>query len=241
MKRAISMLAAVIVLVSYSAVAAVPDLTGFAIPVIANRFNNIPRDYVPELVQVPGTYFQLEKETLDAYQELIDAAMAAGHKRLRLQSAYRSFETQHSLHERRVDRLKAAHGDRAREMAARIVARPGQSEHQLGNTVDIANGSLTQSFGKTPAGVWLAENAHLYGFILRYPEGATDITGVIYEPWHFRYVGKEVAKIICENNWTLEEFVFNANAQKEKPDSKTWRRFESFSQHAGGAARINKG
>jgi D-alanyl-D-alanine carboxypeptidase len=224
MKRAISILAAVLILSSYSAqsvVATMPDLTGFEIPVIANRYNNIPRDFVPELVRVPGTYFQLERETLDAYLVFIAAARAAGHTRLRLQSAYRSYETQHFLHERRVERFRATHGDRAREMAARVVARPGQSEHQLGNTLDMANGSLVQSFGKTPAGIWLAENAHLYGFILRYPEDATEITGVIYEPWHFRYVGKDIAGIIYEQGWTLEEFVLNANAQKEKFNIKT--------------------
>jgi D-alanyl-D-alanine carboxypeptidase len=223
MKRVISFIAAIIVFSSFStySVVVMPNLADFEIPVIANRDNNIPRDYVPELVRVPGTHFLLEQETLNAFQDMLAAAKAAGHTRLRLQSAYRSYETQHFLHERRVERYRATYGSRAREMAARVVARPGQSEHQLGNTLDVANGSLVQSFGRTPAGIWLAENAHLYGFILRYPDGATEITGVIYEPWHFRYVGKDIADIIYRNNWTLEEFVFNANAQKEESNSKT--------------------
>ncbi|MCL1820391.1 MAG: M15 family metallopeptidase [Oscillospiraceae bacterium] len=195
------------------------DLTAYDIPVIANFENNTPRDYVPDLVNVPGTYFYLEQETLDAYLQLMDAARAAGHKYLRLQSAYRSFDTQHTLHERKVNAYKSTYGDKAREMAARVVARPGQSEHQLGNTVDIANGSLTRSFGDTSAGKWLADNAHTYGFILRYPDNTTHITGVIYEPWHFRYVGCDIARIIYDNGWTLEEFVQYANAEKEKSDS----------------------
>lgn len=218
MKRLIATLVIVLVLCP-TVLAATPDLTDFEIPIIANKDNDLPKDYVPELVNVPDTYFYLEQETLDAYLELMTAAKAAGHKRLRLQSAYRSYNTQSGLHERKVAVYKA-YGDSAREMAARVVARPGQSEHQLGNTVDIANGSLVQSFGKTAAGIWLKDNAHLYGFILRYPEDKTDITGVIYEPWHFRYVGKDIAKIIYDNEWTLEEFVQNANAQKEKSDSK---------------------
>ncbi|MCL2081067.1 MAG: M15 family metallopeptidase [Oscillospiraceae bacterium] len=217
MKRVITLLALAVLLVSNYAAAAEPvALAGLSIPLIASRDNNLPRDYVPELVRVPGTYFYLEQETLDAYLDMLADAKAAGHARLRLQSAYRSYETQHTLHERKVAAYKPIYGDRAREMAARVVARPGQSEHQLGNTIDIANGSLTQSFGKTAAGIWLAENSYLYGFILRYPEGTTSVTGVIYEPWHFRYVGKDIAKIIYDNDWTLEEFVRNANAQKEK-------------------------
>lgn len=218
MKRFLILLILVAVLCPYATAAAVPDLTAYDIPIIANKDNDVPKDYVPSLVKVPGTYYELEQETLNAYTELMTAAKAAGHKSLRLQSAYRAFETQKYLHERKIAVYKS-YGDKAGEMAARVVARPGQSEHQLGNTVDIANGSLVQSFGKTAAGGWLKENAHLYGFILRYPEDKTEITGVIYEPWHFRYVGKEIAKVIYDNEWTLEEFVQNANAQKEKSDS----------------------
>ena len=184
-----------------------PDFNG--LPVLVNRDNFLPRGYIPELAVVPGTNYQVTPETLAAYTLMMDDAKAAGHTKLRLQSAYRSYDTQSSLFERKVNKLKPEYGDNARARAAQTVAPPGQSEHQLGQAVDIANGSLVQSFGDTPAGMWLANNAHLYGFILRYPKGKTDITGILYEPWHFRYVGADAAAVIYENGWTFEEFFMN--------------------------------
>ncbi|WAA09875.1 M15 family metallopeptidase [Fervidibacillus albus] len=90
------------------------------------------------------------------------------------------------------------------------VAQPGTSEHQTGLTMDITaysvNQQLVESFGQTEEGKWLENNAHQYGYILRYPKGKETITGYKYEPWHFRYVGVEAATVIFENGWTLEEF-----------------------------------
>ena len=91
-----------------------------------------------------------------------------------------------------------------------VVANPGFSEHQTGLAMDIsslsANRDLTEEFGETIEGKWLKENAHLFGFILRYPKGKESITGYQYEPWHFRYVGEKVAPIIFSKNLTLEEY-----------------------------------
>jgi len=93
------------------------------------------------------------------------------------------------------------------EAAAVSVARPGQSEHQSGLGVDMHNAAAAnQNFGETPDGIWLAENAHHFGFILRYPADKTDITGIKYEPWHFRYVGRRVAAIIYAGGLCLEEY-----------------------------------
>jgi D-alanyl-D-alanine carboxypeptidase len=94
--------------------------------------------------------------------------------------------------------------EEAESMARDYVAEPGTSEHELGLAVDInADG------GEDPWGVysWLAENAYQYGFILRYPEGKTEITGIAYEPWHYRYVGTEAAAEIHEQGITLEEYL----------------------------------
>ena len=90
-------------------------------------------------------------------------------------------------------------------MAGQWVAIPGTSEHELGLAVDI-NADKEQSSNEEVYN-WLAENAWRYGFILRYPQGKEDITGIDYEPWHYRYVGKEVAKEIYEAGITLEEYV----------------------------------
>ena len=94
-----------------------------------------------------------------------------------------------------------------------MVALPGSSEHQLGLSVDLTSQSVIDGkwrfFGDTPEYKWVIENAHHYGFILRYPQNKSNITGTTNEPWHFRYVGLEVAKIIYENNWTLEDYVLH--------------------------------
>lgn len=207
MKRILSVVAVLLVVTLNPLASIAADKPDFGIPVIANKDNTLPKELVPKVVKVEGTYFQLEQETLDAYLEMLSAAKEAGHTKLRIQSAYRSYATQNILYENKVKEYEKDYGDKARELAAMIVAKPGQSEHQLGNTIDIANGSLVQSFGKTTAGIWLAENAHLYGFTLRYPEGKTDITGVVYEPWHFRFVGKDFAAYLYENELTLEEYI----------------------------------
>ena len=87
---------------------------------------------------------------------------------------------------------------------------PGASEHQLGLAIDIISdnyASLDEGFANTEAGKWLAEHSYEYGFILRYPQGKEYITGVEYEPWHFRYVGKEAAAVITKDGICLEEFI----------------------------------
>ena len=121
-------------------------------------------------------------------------------------SGYRSYEYQEMLLEREI----AQFGE---EKAVMAVAPPGQSEHQSGLAMDISSKSnnfqVNIEFGDTKEGKWLKENASKYGFILRYPEDKVDITKYQYEPWHFRYVGKEAAKVIKENNWTLEEYFSN--------------------------------
>ena len=94
--------------------------------------------------------------------------------------------------------------------AGRQVAVPGTSEHQLGLTVDVVdinNQNLTEEQEKTPTQKWLMANSWRYGFIHRYPNGKSDVTGIIYEPWHYRYVGKDVAQEIFNRGITLEEYL----------------------------------
>ncbi|MEW5785776.1 MAG: M15 family metallopeptidase [Bacillota bacterium] len=131
-------------------------------------------------------YF-LRREALEHLLIMAEAAREDGIE-LVLISAYRSYATQQTLfHD-----YAAAHGE---EAANTFSARPGQSEHQLGTAVDFGGtaSDRSQSFADTYPGIWLAENAHLYGFVMSYPAGATDVTGYIYEPWHFRYIGAAAA------------------------------------------------
>lgn len=154
---------------------------------------------------LPSTFAPGESEDARAaFDELAAGALVDGFN-LTAFSTYRSFEYQTDLYQRYVDR------DGAKE-ADRYSARPGYSEHQTGLAFDIGevNGQqdwASSRFGETEAGQWIAENAHLYGFIMRYPEGKEHITGYMHEAWHFRYVGKEIATEIYKKKITLEEYL----------------------------------
>lgn len=134
-------------------------------------------------------------------ERLVAAARAAG-VTLRVGSGYRSYTTQASLFASYARR----HGEAE---ASRFSSRPGHSEHQSGLAVDFAGADQTcwvdDCFEQTAAGKWLAAHAHEYGFILRYPKGKEPITGYQYEPWHFRYVGRELAGALHQSGLTMEE------------------------------------
>ena len=171
--------------------------------VVANKKRPInPIDYAPaKLLTVQG--IEIDQRIEPAMNDMIAAAARDGAE-LRVISGYRSYETQMEL----LDGYTARDGQK---MAETFAARPGYSEHQLGTTADFDNTSggctLDGCFGKTAAGIWLAQNAGRFGFIQRYPEGKTDITGYIPESWHFRYVGKDLASEMKKQNIdTLEEF-----------------------------------
>jgi len=178
---------------------------------IVNKEFSLPSTYKPTdlvKVKVPVVYESAEenymrKEAAEALKEMFDAAKAENIQLYAL-SGYRSYQTQKVIFEREVK-------NEGYEKAALLVAKPGTSEHQTGLTMDITaksvNMDLNESFGETKEGIWLKENAHKYGYILRYPKGKENITQYSYEPWHFRYVGKDVAKVIYEKGWTFEEFI----------------------------------
>lgn len=154
---------------------------------------------------LPSTFAPGEsKEAREAFVQMAAAALLEDYA-ITAFSTYRAFDYQTGLYERYVARDGV-------EEADRYSARPGYSEHQTGLAFDIGEVNQEQhfasaSFGDTAAGIWLADNAHLYGFIMRYPEGKEQITGYMYEAWHFRYVGKEIATDIYKNNGTLEEYL----------------------------------
>ena len=137
----------------------------------------------------------LDKETFNAYKELFLESLN-NNLHLMIYSAYRSYEYQESLYNKENNEF---------------VAKPGKSEHQTGCAIDIGttNTGLTSYFDNTLESTWLEKNAYKYGFILRYPKDKEFITGYPYESWHYRYVGINAAKIIYENNLTLEEYFYN--------------------------------
>jgi len=175
---------------------------------LVNRDNPLPADYRPDdLVRYKGT--ELREPARDAFVQMLAAMEGEGIYGLQLQSAYRCYAHQRSIFEDRI-RIFTAKGssrEEAEALAAKSVQPPGASEHQLGLALDVSiNGLLSPAFAQTEAGRWLEENCRKFGFVVRYPQGKTDITRIIYEPWHLRYVGIPHAQIMYENDITLEEY-----------------------------------
>lgn len=170
--------------------------------VLANADNPIG-EYVPELTSLENGQ-SFDSRAVEELQGFIDDARAEGLS-VYLSSSYRSYSEQQYLFNRKVSQMG---GDEAR--AAAIVARPGTSEHQTGLCCDITDRyyeTKDSSLENTQMYKWMYAHCAEYGFILRYPKDKEDVTGIIYEPWHFRYVGKEAAEYIMENGLCLEEFV----------------------------------
>ncbi|HEY4552457.1 MAG TPA: M15 family metallopeptidase [Bacillaceae bacterium] len=179
---------------------------------LVNKVFALPSVYEPGDLVRPSVAFsfgnqEIEKSYMrkEAAQALEQMFLAAKKENIQLLAAsgYRSYSRQVAVLDAEISKV-------GKEQAVQAVAPPGKSEHQTGLAMDITSESvkfgLTESFGETPEGQWLRDNAHKFGFILRYPKGKESITGYQYEPWHFRYVGTEAAKTIFENNWTLEEY-----------------------------------
>ena len=144
-------------------------------------------------------------EAKEQFEKMATAALKENY-RIRAISAYRSYQYQKGLY----DSYQKQDGT---SKADTYSARPGYSEHQTGLAADIvsydwlvAGKGLTADFAEDPAAIWLKEHAHEYGFILRYPEDKTEVTGIGFEPWHFRFVGVEVATVIMEEEICLEEY-----------------------------------
>ncbi|HSL93335.1 MAG TPA: M15 family metallopeptidase [Bacillota bacterium] len=187
-----------------------------SILVLVNKKRNLPATYVPvdlSRADVPFPFdgdhprMYLREEAARALEDLFDSAATAGLE-LYATSGYRSYETQAAIFAANVAKV-------GEEEANKTSAVPGQSEHQTGLAMDVTsavvNYRLVESFGETEEGMWLAQNAHHFGFIIRYPKGKEDITGYSYEPWHVRYVGTEAAKLIFPRALTLEEYILYGN------------------------------
>ena len=178
--------------------------------VLVNTWNEIPKAYEVALTELRNEQ-AVDERIYPDLQDMMDAMRAIGLEPL-ICSSYRTYEMQAELHADKVnDYLAQGYSIQiAQEEAKKWVASPGTSEHQLGLAVDIVDISyqlLDENQEHTKVQQWLMRNSYKYGFVLRYPEGKSDITGIYYEPWHYRYVGKQAAKEIYEKGLCLEEYL----------------------------------
>ena len=173
--------------------------------ILVNKWHPIPENYVVDLVELSNGQ-SVDISIYPALQEMFDTARANGIYPV-VASGYRTAEKQQLLMDEKIAAYTAEgfSSDKAVKKAKEWVAIPGTSEHQLGIAVDI-NADGTNSTADEVYG-WLAQNAHKYGFICRYPAGKTTITGVNHEPWHYRYVGIDIATKIYQQNICLEEYL----------------------------------
>ncbi len=177
---------------------------------LVNPWNPIPADFSVELQSVGGGH-SVDARCADALTEMLSACRAAGYS-ASICSSYRTQAYQQSLFDQRVAARMAQGMTRAEAEAvtARSTAVPGTSEHQIGLAVDLVDSGywrLDSTQANRPTQQWLMAHSWEYGFILRYPSDKTDLTGIIYEPWHYRYVGKDAARTIYEQEICLEEYL----------------------------------
>ena len=186
--------------------------------ILVNKQNRAPAvpvtlvkpDVTPTKPSVAESIY-MRPEAAQALEALFAGAAAEGIT-LYATSGYRSYSTQKAIFDRKAE-------ERGEQAANRSVAKPGYSEHQTGLAMDIEGETtlgtgLTEAFGESPEGIWVAENCHEYGFIIRYPQDKTSITGYIYEPWHIRYVGVEAATEIAALGVTFEEYILMVRGER---------------------------
>lgn len=184
---------------------------------VVNPWNAVPDGYDPDLVTfgepLGKAGSQVSRVCYDPLVQMMNDCNAI-YPTVYVISSYRSYDYQAGLFENRIQRFQNEGYSRAEaeKLAATVVAKPGTSEHHLGLAVDIIDTrswDLTEIQETLPGQQWLMENCWRYGFILRYPKGTTDSTGIIYEPWHYRYVGLVLAKELHESKLTLEQYLEN--------------------------------
>ena len=185
--------------------------------ILVNRDHLVNDKYQPtDLVTYPGSSYRLNRTCAAALKEMIDACAANTSERLVLYSGYRTYQTQYNKYYGKINQYisRGYSKSEAIRLTNQYYAPPGGSEHHTGLAADICTpsivnryGQLDSSFANTAEGKWLRNNCHKYGFILRYDKGKENITGYNYEPWHFRYIGKEHAKEVARLGITYEEYI----------------------------------
>ncbi len=166
-----------------------------------DKDHRLPEDCAPTDLRTVAGGTQLRAEAAAALTEMFAAARQEKGFEFYVNSGYRSYQTQVETYDFWVRTSGQAQADRSS-------ARPGHSEHQLGTTADVGFGNCQlECVSGTPEGAWIAENSYKYGYIVSYPEGKEHITGYMPEPWHIRYVGKDVAQQVKNSGLTLHEFL----------------------------------
>ena len=191
-----------------------PSEKDYGTLILVNPWNYIPEDYSMELEAVQGNY-KMDIKAAESAKNLLAAAKEAGFN-MQLCSAYRTVEKSAELYKRKVNQY-IGYGyseEDAKVEAAKWVAPPGTSEHHTGLAMDLVSSDywgyysdLEHDYEKFDSFKWMYEHCAEFGFILRYPKDKQDITGITYEPWHYRYVGVEAATYIMENGLCLEEYL----------------------------------
>lgn len=178
--------------------------------ILVNPWNSIDKNYRVDLINI-GNGHKVDQRIYSDLNKMITAAKDEGLS-LHICSSYRDFNRQGELYENKIKRCIEEDGLNKKDAvieAKKWVAVPGTSEHQLGLALDIVSESyqlLDESQEDTKEQKWLIENSYKFGFILRYPNDKSSITGIGYEPWHYRYVGRDIAEFITRNKITLEEY-----------------------------------
>ena len=177
--------------------------------ILVNAEHPVPEDYSVTLKELRNDQW-VDERIYPELQQMFDDARAEGIYPL-INESYRSAERQQEILDNYIAAYEAEglSTEEAQQRALEVVAKPGTSEHQLGLALDII---VEYEEDSTVTWQWLKENCWRYGFILRYPEDKTEITGISYEPWHFRYVGAEAAQQITERGITLEEYLEDKDA-----------------------------
>lgn len=178
--------------------------------ILVNQENKLSKEYLPDLVEIEEG-FKIDIRILDDLKEMLADARKLGFEPW-ICSAYRSYEAQEKLFNNQVDEYldKGYTLEDAKEETVSWILEPGSSEHATGLSLDIVDKEyqlLDEKQADRDVQKWLMENSYKYGFILRYPENKKDITKVDYEPWHYRYVGREHAEIIYNKKYVLEEYI----------------------------------
>lgn len=177
---------------------------------LVNQDHPVPSQWEVNLIQLKNGQC-IDKRAYPDLQAMMDDARSAGLSPL-ICSSYRTHEKQQELYDQQIQKFRSqgySQSD-AQQQASKWVAVPGTSEHELGLSVDIVamdHQILDETQEQTAEQQWLMKNCWKYGFILRYPTQKSSITGIEYEPWHYRYVGKEAAKKIMEQQICLEEYL----------------------------------
>ncbi len=184
---------------------------------LVNKSNKMDRSYFPSdmIYSKPSrgrstVSVRLNNKAMTQLNYMLNAAYGDGVSGMVITSAFRTFDKQTSLFNNKTSILsRKMNRKTAMEEASKVVAIPGSSEHQTGLAADICSEGvgLISNFGNTKQGKWLEDNSWKFGFIVRYPKDKTEITGIIYEPWHVRYVGSVHSEIMKANNMCLEEYV----------------------------------